>query len=255
MLRAKRAAGLSPQSVNHIRTVMATALAHAERRRLVATNAARLSEPEHVPHAEVAYLLPEQVERLLASMLGEPLGPLVTLAIYTGLRQGELLGLRWRDVDLDAGTLRVAQAIQNGVIVETKTTASRRRMMLPAVAVAALRRQRVYQGEQRLLAGRRWMDNGLIFTTGSGHWLQGGYVTKVYQQYLHRARLPKTRFHDLRHTHASLLIHLGLAPRLVMERLGHSTIATTMDIYGHIYPEAEREAARLLDHMFDTAVG
>lgn len=248
-LRQRRAAGAAPLTVNHHRTVLATALATAEKRRLVAQNAARLSEPEHVPHAEPRFLDREQVGALLAAVAGTDLEALITTAVHTGLRQGELLGLRWEDVDLDDARLRVRRALQAGHFVETKTGRSRRSVDLPAAVVTTLRAHRASQSERRLQT-----PQSLVFSRQDGRSpLNGTTVTHALQAALRRAGLPRMRFHDLRHTHASLLIAAGVHPRLIMERLGHSTIATTMDIYGHVFPSAGREAAARLDQMFDLA--
>lgn len=253
LLRAKRQSGLAPETVNHIRTVLGTALAHAERRRLVAHNAARQSERERVPHREMGFMDAAQVEALLAAIAGWPMEPLIATAIHTGLRQGELLGLRWEDWDRDSATLQVRRALQAGQFVDTKTSRSRRTVDLSQRATAALRAQWLHQAQQRLLAGDRWNDSGLIFTTAVGRYLGGSWVTREFQRYLRLTGAGRLRFHDLRHTHASLLIAAGLHPRLIMERLGHSSISVTMDRYGHLFPAAGKEAARLLDQMFGTA--
>jgi integrase len=252
-LRAKRAAGAAPLTVNHHRTVLATALAQAEKRGLIARNAARLSEPERVAHEEVQFLDRDQVGTLLAACRGHRHATLITTAVYTGLRQGELLGLRWEDLDLDSATLRVRRALQGSTFVETKTGRSRRTLDLPGAVVAALRAHRVAQAQQRLARGRGWHDDDLVFCRSDGRPLPATATTRSFQAVLRAAGLPRLRFHDLRHTHVALLIDLGVQPRVIMDRLGHSTITTTMDIYGHIFPAAGREAAHRLDQMFDTA--
>jgi integrase len=255
-LRERRKAGQAALTVNHMRTLLAAALGEAEKRGHVARNVARLSEPERVAHHEVQFLDPEQVASLHAALTGHRLQALVMAAVYTGLRQGELLGLRWEDLDLDSATLRVRRALQRGEFVDTKTGRSRRTLDLPGAVVSALRQHRAAQAEQRLAAGRGWQDHGLVFCKPDGRPLNGTAVTHAFQSVLTAARLPALRFHDLRHTHVALLIHLGVQPRVIMERLGHSTISTTMDIYGHIFPAAGREAADRLDQMFaSTASG
>jgi integrase len=251
-LREKREAGAASLTVNHHRTVLSTALAQAEKRELVRRNVARLSEPERVPHEEVAYLAPDQVQVLMDVVRGHPLEALVIVAVNTGLRQGELLGLRWEDVDLDSATLQVRRALQRvdkeWRFVDTKTGRSRRAVTLPALAVAALRAHRLRQSLRRLPT-----SEDLVFTSRTGRPLSGTSVTHTFQAILQRAGLPRLRFHDLRHTHVALLIRNGEPPMAIMERLGHSTIVTTMNVYGHLYPAAGRELADRLDQMFGTA--
>src|SRR5262249_19237434 len=156
------------------------------------------------------------------------LGPLYRVAILTGLRQGELLGLHWQDVDLTGATLTVRHALQriDGVpaLVEPKTKRSRRTIALPAGAIAALTEQRRRQAEDRLAAGGRWDDWGLVFASTVGTPLDAPNVTHRLQRILADAGLPRQRFHDLRHLCATLLLSQGVSPRVVMEQLGHSQI-------------------------------
>src|SRR5262249_40590509 len=155
-------------------------------------------------------------------------------------RQGEALGLRWDDIDLDGGSLTVRAALQriNGKLqlVEPKTKRSRRTIPLPQVAVNALRAHRVRQLEERLLAGDRWRDWGLVFCTPKGTPHDARNVTRRFQKLLGQTELPHQRFHDLRHTCATLLLVQGVPARVVMEILGHSQISLTLDTYSHVVP-------------------
>jgi len=192
------------------------------------------------------------VRQLTDDACDDWLGPLFTVAIASGLRQGELLGLRWEDIDLAAGELRVRHALQRidgkPTLVEPKTTRSRRTINLPAVAVDALRTQRVRQVERHLLLGVRWMGNDdLVFTSTVGTPCNPSNVTHRLQAVLKAAGLPRQRFHDLRHCTASLLLAGGEHPRVVMEVLGHSQIALTMNTYSHVIPAAMKGAASRLD--------
>src|SRR6266545_6727274 len=161
------------------------------------------------------------------------------VALAVGLRQGEALGLAWNDIDLDGGTLTVRKTLQrideSFVLVEPKTVRSRRTIALPSVAVNVLRTHRARQMEERLMAGSLWEDDwGLVFTTATGRPLHGTNVTRTFQQLLAKAGLRRQRFHDLRHSCASLLLAQGVHPRVVMETLGHSQIALTMNTYSHV---------------------
>jgi integrase len=173
------------------------------------------------------------------------------------MRQGEVLGLRWSDVDLDAGQLTIRQTLQHAGkrprFAEPKTSRSRRTLALSDVAIAALRAQRSAQLQERLLAGSRWQDYGLAFTSTIGTPMMPGDLTKRLQRLLAAAGLPRLRYHDLRHGTASLLTAQGIHPRTIMEILGHSTIAVTMNTYAHVAPALQREAARSLDAVLGSA--
>ena len=176
----------------------------------------------------------------------------VTVALLTGLRQGEALGLRSADVDLEGGHIAVRRTLHRSggkvLLEEPKTRRSRRTVPLTGMAATALRRQRDwFQAQQRMLAGSEWQEGDWVFTTAVGTPMHGSDVTRRLQRLLAAAGLPHMRFHDLRHGMATLLIAQGVHARVVMEMLGHSTIAVTMNVYGHVVPALEREAADRLD--------
>lgn len=185
------------------------------------------------------------------------LGPLFHVAIVSGLRQGELFGLRWEDVDPSAGTLFVRHALQRidgaPTLVEPKTALSLRTVTLPASAVAALRVQKDRQTFERAHAGDLWHEGGFVFTSTMGTPLNPSNVDKRLKSLLAGAGLPRQRFHDLRHCAASLLLAGGVAPRMIMGILGHSQISLTMNTYAHLSPALERDAARALDSVLGVA--
>ena len=244
-------AGLSPQSVHHARAVLRTALAQAVRDGLIARNAATLAVPPRVEGKEATSLTPAEVRTFLDSLAGDRMEPLYRVVLALGLRQGEALGLRWEDVDLDARRLRVAYALQRvggkPTLVEPKTDRSRRTVTLPNVVVDALRARRAAQLEERLLAGAKWRETGLVFTTTVGTPMHGPDVTKGFQAALARAGVRRVRFHDMRHTAASFLLAEGVPARVVMELLGHSTIVITMNLYSHVMPSLLDDAAAAMD--------
>jgi len=192
-------------------------------------------------------------------MRGHRLEALYTIAITVGLRQGEALGLRWQDVDLDAGSLRVRHSLQRIEgrlqLVEPKTERSRRTVSLPGVVVSALREHRVRQLQERLLAGSRWQESDYVFTSTIGTPLDGVTVTHRFQETLRRLGMPHQRFHDLRHACASLLLAQGVSPRVVMETLGHSQISVTMNVYAHVIPALQRDAADRMDALLTRSGG
>lgn len=251
LLSAMVAGGAAPRSAHHARAVLRAALARAMRHGLVTRNVAALAAAPKVERPEVRVLSPGDVRRLLEAVQGDRLEALYLLAIATGARQGELLSLSWDDVDLERGTMRIRTSLQRvgGVLrrVEPKTSRSRRTVVLPAIAVRALREHRHRQLQERLWAGSRWQDRGFVFARSIGTGLEGPTVTRAFQTALAAANLPRVTFHALRHTAASLLLAQGVHPRVVMEQLGHSTIALTMNTYSHVIPALEREAADRMD--------
>ena len=254
-LNAQSADGLSPRTVAIIRAVLRQALGQAERWGMVTRNVARLVEPPRVPRRPVQPLDPEQARRFLEVVAGDRLEALYLAALGVGLRQGELLGLSWADVDLELGTIRVRQALQRVdgrlVLVEPKSATSHRLVSLPELVRLALRAHVARQHRDRLLAGPRWRDDPreLVFRSTIGTPLDGITVTRRFQRILRDAGLPRQRFHDLRHACASLLLAQGVAPRVVMEQLGHSQISLTMNTYSHVIPALGRAAAERMDDI------
>ena len=258
LLREREAAGRSPRTVAYIRAVLRIALNRALKWGLVSRNVAALTDAPRAVRTERRPLTPTQARALLTAAEGDRLEALYRVGLALGLRLGEALGLSWADVDLDAGTLRVRFALQRigGTLTlkEPKTEKSRRSLTMPASLVAALRAHRVRQLEERLAAGPRWHESGLVFTNTIGGPLEPSNVLKALKSRLAAAGLPAQRFHDLRHAAASLLLAQGVPARVVMDILGHSQIATTMDLYSHVMPAAHEDAAALMDAIL-TATG
>jgi integrase len=250
MLRRLADDGLAPRTVHHARAVLRTALARAVRHGLIARNAAALAEPPRVERHEARSLSPDQVKRLLETLDGHPMRALITLALASGMRSGEIRGLQWRDMDWTTGSVTVNRSLQriDGVFraVEPKTALSRRTLPLPDVALAALRDYR----QQQVAAP---VSGAYIFTQADGQPLHPTTVWRALQRVLHYAGLPAMPFHALRHTAASLLLAQGTHPRVVMEMLGHSTIALTMNTYSHVIPALERDAANRMNAILSNA--
>lgn len=171
------------------------------------------------------------------------------------MRQGELFGLSWDDVDFGRGTLTVRRALQriNGkpTFVEPKTEKSRRTVNLPASAIAALRVQQDRQAFERRVSGDYWQEWGLVFTSTVGTPLEPSNVTHRLQRLLANEDLPRQRFHDLRHCCASLMLANGEHPRVVMDTLGHSQISLTLNTYSHVMPAMQRDAADRLEALLN----
>ncbi len=173
-----------------------------------------------------------------------------------GLRQGEALGLRWQDIDLDLGYLRVSKQLQRMdgkfALVEPKTSRSRRTLVMPEAIASSLRAHRTTQLSEPPSAAEKWPEWDLVFTRPDGAPLDGTVVTHQFHRLLDRARLPQRRFHDLRHSCATLMLAQGVPARVVMDVLGHSQIALTMNTYTHVLPELKQDAAsRMNDLMLE----
>jgi len=194
-----------------------------------------LVEPPRVERFAIRPLSPAEATKLLDTVRGDRLEALYRVALSLGLRQGEALGLRWQDIDLDARTLRVAVALQaaNGTLtlVEPKTENARRTLSLPLALVSALKAHRAGQAAERLKLGASWQDNGLVFCTRSGTPIHPRNLIRAFQTVRVRAGLPPMRFHDLRHSCLSLLAAQGIPARVAMEIAGHSDIRLTQNVY------------------------
>ncbi len=247
--REKLDAGLAPATVRKIHSTLHKALSQAVADGLIPRNAADVKAPRPAPE-EMRPLSEAEARTFLdaARKAGDRFEALYVLAITTGLRRGELLGLRWDDADLDRGTLRVGRALvrEGGrhVLGETKTRRGRRRVNLTSRTVAALKAHRKSQLEKRVRLAGLYEDHGLIFTSENGTPLNpGNLVKRSFKPLLKRAGLPEIRFHDLRHTCATLLLGRGVHPKIVQELLGHATIAMTLDTYSHYLPSMGDQAS------------
>ena len=240
----------SPSTVRHIHAVLRVALEQAVRDDLLPRNVARLVQGPKKRTAPVVPLDVDEARRLLDEARGDRLYALWAVAIGVGLRKGEALGLGWHAVDLDASLLRVERTLQriggSLRLDEPKTERSKRPVRLPAVCVAALRTHADRQAEERA-AARYWVDTGLVFTTQLGTAIDPRNVNRWLAELCDRAGVRSIRPHDLRHTCASLLLAQGVPARVVMDILGHSQIAVTMDIYSHVLPAMQDDAAERMD--------
>ncbi len=213
--------------------------------------------------SKIRFLTPEDARKFLEAVRGDRYEALYVLAITTGMRQGEMLGLEWPDLNLDDGRLTIFRSLHRTKrrrdekdpepwfeLRHPKTPGSRRTIDIPLVTVAALRAHHERQHQQRLLAGSLWKEQRLVFTTRKGTPVDTTNVLHRYHLLLEQAGLPKMRFYDLRHTHASLLISEGVHPKKIAERLGHASIQLTMDLYGHLFEGSDKESAERMQKMF-----
>jgi integrase len=241
LYRAKLEEGLAPKSVKYIHTTLHRALKQAVRWGLVPRNVAASVDPPKVSTPEMRPLIRVQACTLLEAARGNRLEALYVLAVTTGMRQGELLGLGWEDVDPNAGVVRVRKTLtlaKGGPrLTEPKTRGSRRQIRLTNSAVGALERHRALQNSEGVARGHEWNHQGLVFCTRRGTPIRRDNLhVRHWKPLLRRAGVPDIRFHDLRHTCAILLLTKGVHPKIVSEMLGHSSIAITLDTYSHVIP-------------------
>jgi integrase len=259
--RRDGAGGLSARTVLHHHRVLSQALHQAVRWQLLARNPADAVEPPRPIRTEMRALDEPQIARLLeASRPNRLLNLAILLATTTGLRRGELLALRWRDIDLDAASLSVRQSLEetraNLTFKEPKTEKGRRTVALPELAIEALRRRKAEQARVRLMLGPAYVDHDLVCAQDDGRPLRPRSLTHAFVNLLkRRPDLIRIRFHDLRHSHATILPRNGIHPKIVSERLGHSTVGITLDVYSHVLPGMQEEAARKIDVALRLAIG
>ena len=253
LYRRKLEEGLAPKTVKYLHTTLHRALKQAVRWGLVPRNVAAAVDPPRARPPVITPLSPAQARQLLKAAEGNRLEALYILAITTGMRQGELLGLGWEDVDLEAGVVRVRRTLtlaRGGPrLTEPKTPKSRRQMRLTASAVEALERHQDGQHAERAAAGDKWDGSlGLVFATRIGTPIRRAKLhLQSWKPLLRRAGLPDIRFHDLRHTCATLLLTKGVHSKIVSEMLGHSSIAITLDTYSHVIPGLGNVAANAME--------
>src|SRR5215469_378939 len=233
-------AGLAPRTVKHAHNVLHRALEQAKLWGLLRDNPAEMAKPPSIPDEERAILQPESARDLLERLRGQPLYLLASLALATGLRRGEALALRWRDVDLDAGRLTIEQSLEqtatHGIRVKgPKTRHGRRTISLSAHIVDELRQHWRDQREQRLALGLgKAPADSPVFATVDGKFLSPNAITKAWPCAMAAIGMPDVTLHSLRHTHASLLIASGMDILTISRRLGHSSPTITLNVYGHL---------------------
>jgi integrase len=255
MMNGRLAVGLSTKSVAYIHQVLRTALGLAVRWDMVPRNVARLVDRPRVERKQINPLTPEEARNFLGAIRGHRLEALFSVALALGLRQGEALGLRWEDVDFATRTMRVRNQLQRIggklTLVPPKTDRGRRTLVMPEMIVERLREHEKHQVAEKLWAGSKWRESGLVFANRIGEPTQARRVIEQFHDALDQAGIRRVRFHDLRHSCATLLLVQGVSPRVVMEVLGHSEIALTMNAYSHVVPELQREAAARMQAILE----
>ncbi len=250
--REKLDSGLSSGTMHKMHVVLHKALGQAVRDGLIPRNVTEAVKVQQVRRKEITPLTAEETKRLIEAARGDRFEALYVLAVTTGMRQSELLALKWDDVDLESGVLRVRRTLTRlkGKVClgEPKTPKSRRSVKLTAIAAEALRAHLSRQLEEIDRTGSLYKDQGLAFATEAGTPVNPTNLRRrSFAKLLKRAKLPEIRFHDLRHTCATLLLSRNVNPKIVSEMLGHSSISITLDTYSHVLPDMQDGAARALE--------
>jgi integrase len=250
------AAGLSPRTVAYARAILRRALGQAVKWGILARNVATLVDPPKQQRSEPEFLTADEARRLMAGIAGDRLEPLVLLTLVTGLRRGEVLSLRWHDLDLDDGVLRVEGQYQKWdgewTWLPLKSRESRRTLALAPFVVQSLRQHRTRQLQERLAAGGTRHDFDLVFCTEMGTPMDGPNLTRQFQRRLRRAGVRSIPFHGLRHSAATLLLARGLTIGQIQKILGHATGRLTSDLYSHYTREIADQAASEMQALFGT---
>lgn len=248
--RKRTPGGLSPRSVRYVHSILSKALNDAEREGLIRRNPATLASPPSTSAArapEMTVWTPAELAAFLRHVADRHHGRAFHVAAMTGLRRGELCGLRWSDVALDTGVVTVRQTVTapgyRVTVGPVKTSRSRRAIDVDAGTVSVLRAQRTAQLEERMLMGGGYTDQGFVFAMPDGRPWHPDTITQAFDRLVGTSGLPRIRLHDLRHTHASHALAAGVNAKVVSERLGHSSVSFTLDTYGHVLPGQQSAAA------------
>jgi len=258
--RDGKSGGLSARTRCHIHRILHSALGRAVEQQVLARNPAEAFRKRlpRVERRELTTLTTEQSARLLAAIKHTRVYWPVLLALSTGMRRGEVFALRWKNVDLENGALRVMESVEQtkeGIRFKAPKTERTRVITLPAFAINELRRLKLQQAEELLAIGVRQSGDTLVCARADGLPLQPQSLTHQFSRLICRiANMPRVRFHDLRHSHATQLLLAGVHPKVAQERLGHATITTTLDLYSHVTDTMQCEAAARLDAAFQSAI-
>lgn len=246
--------GLSAQSVVKLHVIIKSALGHAVKWQLINRNVADLADPPAIRKKDIVTLNAEEVAHFLELAKESRYYITYLLAITTGLRRGEILGLRWKDIHFEEKRASIQKnlVVVKGtpILQEPKTNGSKRSISLPITTVEALKKYKRIQSQEKLKQGINYQDNDLIVATSVGTPVNPRNLPRSFYQLMKKANLADIRFHDLRHTHATLMLQQGVHPKIVSERLGHSNTRITADIYSHVLPSMQEEAVDQFEKMF-----
>jgi integrase len=249
--------GLSPATVVYMHRLIKQALAHAVRWQLLARNPADAVDPPKIERATMTTYDMTQTAELLGSIQGSRIAIPVMLGILCGLRRGEIAALRWKYVNLRSSQMSIVQSAEQtkaGIRYKEPKSGKARTVALSASVVAELRRHKVQQAEELLRLGIRQSEDGFVYAREDGQPIQPRSISQAWREKLATLTLPRIRFHDLRHAHATHLLGSGIHPKIASERLGHSKVGITLDLYSHVLPGMQEDAAARVDEAFQMAL-
>lgn len=248
--------GLATKTIRNIHVLLHRALTDAVRKSLVPRNVADASDPPKLNRAdreEMKTWTPEQLREFFAGIATHRLAAAYILAATTGMRRGEVLGVRWRDIDFKARRLHVQQTVLTVeyqiIIGRPKTLRGERKIALDDQTIQVLQSHRAAQRREKQLLGDGYQDHGLVFAREDGTPVHPDYFSQTFDRTVKRLGLPKIRLHDLRHTHATLGLAAGVHVKVISDRLGHATTSFTQDVYMHAIPAVEEDAADQIAHI------
>lgn len=247
--------GLSERTVLALHRIIHSALSQAVKWEFIVRNVAEAVEPPKAKKYQANFLDDKQTEELIRKAQNTDIYIPIMLAIYTGARRGEVLGLNWDNVDLEKGTIKIVDNLcttQNGLIIkQPKTNSGIRTIAISTSLVKILKKHKLDQMKNKIRLGASYCDNNMVCCYEDGHLFNPKRFSAKFNEFLEKNDLPIVRFHDLRHSHASLLVKMGVQPKEISARLGHSNIGITMDLYSHIYEETDREVANMFDKLIN----
>lgn len=251
--------GLSARTVEYLHTIIGGGLKQAYKNELVQKNVNDLTTLPMIEKVEIEPLTLEEVRRLLVYVKEDEMYALIILEVYTGMRKGEILGLQWKNIDFDKKIVNVKTNLckvrcegerkNKYILMKPKTLKSVRQIPVNDDVIHALQSHKIQQEEIKKEKGGMYKDNDMVFARADGNFEDPREVLRRFHKLLERAGVRKCRFHDLRHTFASILINDGEQMKIVQELMGHSTITTTMDIYSHISSESKERTAKRLEDL------
>lgn len=245
--------GLSTRTVLALHRIIYSSLEQAVKWQLVIRNVAQAVEPPKAKKYQAKYLTDKQTEELIENSKNTEIYIPIILAIYTGARRGEILGLKWQNVDLEKGIIKIVDNLcvtKNGLIIkQPKTNSGIRTIAISNNLIKILKKHKIKQMENKIKLGEYYKENNMVCCYEDGRPFNPKRFSAKFHELLEKNKLQLIRFHDLRHSHASLLVKLGIKPKVISERLGHSNISITMDLYSHLYEEADRQVADMFDNL------